>query len=137
MILSLGIKNNLIRNDVFVPIIDFRLLTFGFINDSDSLDRIRREKIDATEQAEEQQPIAQAPSSFGLSLDYKLIPVGIGALEQATYYSSRKIPEPQFISPSYLFFDSQPRHSLPYTNPKYLVYAHLMQDNTIPSSRGY
>ncbi|MBI2650085.1 serine hydrolase [Candidatus Woesearchaeota archaeon] len=139
VILSLAFKNNSTTFIEFLPRIDFGLLSFGSSGE-DSLDGsgFKREQADIAVQADEPQPAAQADMPSGLSLDDVLIPEGTGALEQIYYNSERKIIEPQTSILSYLFFDlPRPRSSLPYTNPKYLVYAHFMPRYVVLSGRGY
>ena len=137
-ILSSAFKNSNIRVMEFFPIVDFRLFSFGFI-DNNFLDGsgFKREQAESEEQAEEPQPITQVSLPSSLSLDDLLIPRGIGTLEQISYHDSKKIIEPQFTIFSYLFFDSAKPASLSYINPKYLIYAHFMPHGTTPYTKVY
>ncbi len=107
---------------------DFGSSSFGFVDRfSLGVEDPRREQDASEEKSEEIEQITRASSPLGLSLDSRLVPDGMGALEQISYEGGRKISSPAAVFPSYLFFDvSIQRTSIPYENPKYLVYSHLV-----------
>ena len=138
IILSLDFKNNNIRFIEFLPEIepeiDFGVLSFGFIGDKSGS---KREKTDISVQADEPQPATQVALPSGLSLEDKVIPDGIGTLEQMSYHVKRKTAGPQVAVFSYLFFDKQPRHSFPDSNPRYPLYAYLALRKSFPYTEKY
>ena len=120
-----------------MPIIDFELFGFRFINGSLDADDPKREQNTNVHVYEEPKPITQAPSPSGLSLGDRLIPKGIGVLEQISYNAESKTISPAIVY-SYLFLDSiKPKNFLPYANPRYLVYKQLEFFAPVPYTPGY
>ncbi|MBI2657108.1 serine hydrolase [Candidatus Woesearchaeota archaeon] len=80
---------------------------------------LRRRHIESIEKPHDNEPSAEAPLSSGLSLDDKIMPPGIGALEKAAFFGST----PSADSSPYLFF-LQAAHFYA-ANPRYIVYKPL------------
>ena len=137
-ILSVSAKNNFIKNATFIPVVDFRLFTFGF--DSDSLDGngFQRKNIDLTEKNEDTETIVEAPLPSSLHLDDILIPKSDSFLEKILYSGGRKEIFPQGIIP-YLFFGRfhPSAISAHHLNPKYLFYSHFIPQKSLRHLRGY
>lgn len=115
-ILSL-VRNNITRNNVFLPQVDFGLFAFGINKDSLEGSGPKRERAQVDLKTDEPQLETQVALPSPLSLEDFIMPSNAGSLENKAFFVSYASPSLIF---DYFFFGPNPK--IMDSNPKYLVY---------------